>query len=122
TSLRLRTLLRLEVGDHSLRDATPFPGSNRGRSMFMTMLGPVHHPEHLRPASAEETDQQGCRQDQENYVQHRGVVQCHSGFDDLGVRAVWYPPRSLEYEFDHERSAKHCRVESSEDNHIIFHP
>src|SRR5260370_3808372 len=83
--------------------------------MFMTMLGPVHHVEHLRPARAEETGQPGCRQHQEDPVQDGGVVQRYSRFDDLGVRAFWYPPRSLEYELDHESAAKHCRVESRED-------
>src|SRR6266702_1043808 len=76
----------------------------------------VHHAQHLPAAATSEVaPQEQCGHDQEDDVQHGGVVPRDGSHLDLGVPTVWDKPRTLEDELDDQAGGEHGRVEGCEE-------
>ena len=61
----------------------------------------IHHAQHLRAASFEETYHEQSGDDEKDNVEHRRIVEGDRCFDHLRAPLRGEQPQSLEQEFDH---------------------
>jgi hypothetical protein len=78
---------------------------------MMGMLAPSHHAHHFDASSPEEDNGQYHKEDAEDDVQHRRVIERDSRVDDRGMALMRHPPRQMKEPLHDERGEHHRDIE-----------